>query len=317
MIYVVGAFDGFHLGHQCLLEEARKLADSRSVSWGILTFSPNPKAVLGKRSFADLFLSQERQRIADWLGVPSLEILPFTRKLAEMEPRNFLDLLEERYSFQGIVVGEDFRFGKARMGSIAVLEEECAARKKAFKAVPSAWKNGDIISTTRIRQCLRDGRMEEVRGLLGYPYFLSGVVIPGDQRGRSLGFPTANLSIPRGKLLPRPGVYAGLSLVDGISYAAAVNIGHNPTFEGVRSIRVEAHLQEYQGNLYGTPLELHLLSYIRKERKFPSPEELVLQLWEDSREVSRKVRGWMDSSEGKVLLARKDVPPKEFSERFP
>ncbi len=301
MIYVVGAFDGFHLGHQLLLEEARKLAASRNVSWGVLTFSPNPKAVLGRRSFADLFLPQERQRIAGWLKVPSLEILPFTRKLAEMEPRDFLHLLEERYSFQGIVVGEDFRFGKARMGSIVVLEEECASRKKTFRAVPSAWKDGEIISTTRIRRCIRDGRMEEARELLGYPYFLSGFVIPGDQRGRSLGFPTANLSIPRGKLLPRPGVYAGLSLVQGTRYAVALNIGHNPTFEGVRSIQIEAHLQGYSGNLYGMSLELHLLSYLRNERKFPSPEELVAQLWEDNRKVSHTVREWLDSSGNRAV----------------
>ncbi|HPJ27255.1 MAG TPA: adenylyltransferase/cytidyltransferase family protein, partial [Synergistaceae bacterium] len=128
MIYVLGAFDGFHLGHQLLLEEARKIALSRRASWGILTFSPNPKAVLGKRSFTDLFLPQERERIAAWMETPSLEVLPFTRKLAEMEPLNFLDLLESQYPLQGIVVGEDFRFGKARMGTISMLEEECANR---------------------------------------------------------------------------------------------------------------------------------------------------------------------------------------------
>ncbi len=301
MIYVVGAFDGFHLGHQLLLEEARKLGTSRNLPWGVLTFSPNPKAVLGRRSFVDLFLPPERQGIAGWLGVPSLEVLPFTRKLAEMEPRNFLDLLEERYSFQGIVVGEDFRFGKARMGSLEILQEECASRNKLFRGVPSAWKDGEIISTTRIRQCIRDGRMKDARELLGYPYFLSGAVIPGDQRGRTLGFPTANLSIPRGKLLPRPGVYAGLSLVKGTSYAAAINIGHNPTFEGIRSIRIEAHLQGYSGNLYGASLDLHLLSYLRKELKFPSPEDLVAQLWKDNREVSQVFREWMASPANKLV----------------
>lgn len=302
MIYVVGAFDGFHLGHQRLLEEARRLGVSRNLPWGVLTFSPNPKAVLGRRSFVDLFLPPERQRIAGWLGVPSLEVLPFTRKLAEMEPRNFLDLLEERYSFQGIVVGEDFRFGKARMGSLEILQEECISRDKLFRGVPSAWKDGEIISTTRIRQCIRDGRIQDARELLGYPYFLSGTVIPGDQRGRTLGFPTANLSISRGKLLPRPGVYAGLSLVEGTSYAAAINIGHNPTFEGIRSIRIEAHLQGYSGNLYGTSLDLHLLSYLRKELKFPSSEDLVAQLWEDNREVSRIFREWMASSPHEMVL---------------
>ncbi|HOO62345.1 MAG TPA: riboflavin biosynthesis protein RibF [Synergistaceae bacterium] len=304
MIYVLGAFDGLHLGHQLLLEEARKAGALRKMSWGVLTFSPNPKAVLGRRSFADLFLSEERKRIAARLEVPAMEVLPFTRKLAEMEPLNFLGLLEERYSFEGLVVGEDFRFGRARMGDISMLEEQCAARKKFFKAVPSAWKDGEIISTTRIRRCVRDGCMEEAQGLLGYPYFLSGIVSPGDKRGRALGFPTANLSVSRGKLLPRPGVYGGITLVKGVPYSAAVNIGYNPTFEGVRSIRIEAHLQGYEGNLYGTNLELHLLFHLRSERKFPSPGELVVQLREDAQEIRQRMHLWSASSEGEVLLAR-------------
>ncbi len=313
MIYVLGAFDGFHLGHQALLKEARKIALSRETSWGILTFSPNPKAVLGKRSFTDLFLPQERERIAAWLEAPSLEVLSFTRKLAEMGPLDFLGFLESRYPLQGIVVGEDFRFGKARMGTVSMLEEECANRGKAFKAVPSAWKDGEIISTTRIRQCVRDGRMEEARNLLGYPYFVSGTVVPGDQRGRTLGFPTANFSVARNKLLPHPGVYGGMVLVEGVPYAAAVNIGHNPTFEGVRGIRVEAYLSGYEGDLYGFSLDLHLLFHLRNERKFPSSVELIAQLREDAREISRRVRLWSTSGEGEKILSwlrRASVPGK-------
>ncbi len=301
MIYVLGSFDGFHRGHQLLFQKARELAKVRKCSWGVLTFAPDPKVFLGKRPKKNLFLPQERYKIANWLGVPVIETLPFTTELSAMKPEQFFAFMEQRYTLEGFVAGENFRFGQGREGTVATLERYCVSNNKMFAHVPLAEFEGDFVSASRIRSCVAKGKVEKTLELLGYPYFMSGIVVEGNKRGRTLGFPTANLSVKEEKLLPSNGVYAGLVSVEGIPYISAINVGRNPTFKGIEGTRIEAHLQNFQGDLYGEHLAYHLLQRIREEKKFPSVDSLVKQLQQDHNVIGHAVRTWLERNQKERL----------------
>lgn len=300
MIAALGAFDGFHLGHARLFETAKERALEKGDDWGVVTFRPHPQSLFCGTSFHYLFTEPEREALGKYHGIPRFERIPFTRGLADMRPSDFLDWIAGNYGISGLVVGDNFRFGRGRTGNCDFLLEEGKARDWSIDILPPVKVGQESVSSTLIRQKVSMGETGKAEPLLGHPFFLSGVVVKGDQRGRSLGFPTANLAVSPEKLVPMRGVYAAASLVEGKWEASALNIGFNPTFSGIRALRVEAHLIGFEGDLYGKTLTVLLLDHLRGELQFPSVQDLVIRMHEDISEADSIWRAYA-SSHGPML----------------
>ncbi|MDO5116629.1 MAG: riboflavin biosynthesis protein RibF [Synergistaceae bacterium] len=281
MIYALGAFDGFHLGHRRLLARAAEKAAKAGTGWGVLTFDGHPRMLLNRDKFKLLFTAQERDGIAAALGVPRMEKIRFTRDFAALSPRDFIDFIGGEYPVDGLVIGENFRFGKARAGTPEVLAELCASRGWTLDVIPPFRMRDKMVSSTETRGAVMAGEMERAAELLGYPFMISGMVERGDRRGRTLGFPTANIGTFEGKIYPPEGVYCALTFACGQWRSAALNIGSNPTFEGERKTRCEAHIIGCDEELYDSPLLLFLVKKIRGEIKFSGAEQLVEQIKTD------------------------------------
>ncbi len=287
MIAVLGAFDGFHRGHQSLFAQAQQRARREHTMWGVVTFSPHPQAVMSPGNFSNLFTEHERKILACYFEIPQWEMVPFTHGLADMPPERFLDMLSTKYDLHGIVVGRNFFFGRGRSGNTEFLQQECLRRGWACDVVPPLLQDGQTVSSSAIRRFLLDGNMTSVSRLLGYPFGVFATVVHGDHRGQGLGFPTANLACPPGKLLPPGGVYAVAVVAEGKVYPGAANVGYNPTFTGQRGLRCEVYLLNFSGNLYEKTLGTFFLKYLRDERRFLSVPELVAQLQRDRDEAGK------------------------------
>ena len=256
----IGSFDGVHLGHRQVLETARAAGGTTTV----VTFWPHPRLVLGKR--VDLLSTLERRlELLEAEGMDEVLIVSFTPELAALEPEQFADSLLRRIKARVIVAGENFRFGRAAAGDPATLE------RLGFDVRPVGLLDG--VSSTRIRSLLREGDVVAAARLLGRPAELDGTVVLGDQRGGTLGFPTANLALEPELLVPAYGIYAGAAR----GHRAAVSIGVNPHYGGDER-RIEPHLLEFEGDLYGQRLVVELWQRLRDERAFESEEELVAQI---------------------------------------
>lgn len=278
MIISIGAFDGFHRGHQKLFDVAREMARQGGTSWGVVTFSPHPQKLLAPSAFSSLFSESERDILSRYLGIPELRKLSFDRWLAELSPADFLDYLSRNVPIDGIVVGEDFHFGRGRQGDHLFLSRECKRRGWQFHFETPLLEGGLRVSSSNIRSFITSGDVHRAEVFLGYPFWVQGIVVGGDQRGRKLGFPTANVSIPAGKVIPERGVYAAGVIARGKWWPGALNVGYNPTFEGHRAIRFEVHLLGFEGNLYDEQIEVFLLDRIRPEHRFDRREALQEQL---------------------------------------
>ena len=271
---VIGTFDGVHLGHRRVIEAA--LATRLPVR--VLTFDPHPRAVLG--NLVELITTVERRvELLTELGVSDVTVLPFTLETAQQEPEQFA--AEQLRPSELVVAGEDFRFGRKRRGDAELLRS-LGHEVRAVPRLPG-------ISSSEIRLRLHEGAVQEAARLLGRPPELDGVVVPGDQRGGTLGYPTANLSLDPRLLVPRYGIYAGAARgPDHKEYRAAVSIGTNPHYGG-RERRIEPYLLDFDGDLYGQRLLVELWERLRDERAFASEQELVEQIARDV-EQTRSVR---------------------------
>lgn len=294
MIVALGAFDGFHKAHRELLSTAKKRAERMNTDWGIVTFGNHPQSLFAGSTFRLLFTEEERDLLAGYWRIPHVCKIAFTRGLADMLPENFIDYLSGRVNVQGIVVGEDFRFGRARMGTLEYLRHVCEVRGWTIDILPLLYHEGVAVSSSEIRGAVRSGAMARAWALLGHPYFYHGVVIGGDRRGRAIGFPTANLSLQSEKTRPCKGVYATLVAVEGAWHVGAANVGHNPTFGSQTGLRFEVHLSGYSGDLYGKQVYVFLLEHLRGEALFPDVDSLKAQMSRDVRAVEKIARNSLD-----------------------
>jgi riboflavin kinase/FMN adenylyltransferase len=284
-LVAIGNFDGVHRGHQAVLTQALSTARAEGLAPLVLTFDPHPAVVLGRGAMPALTNLERKLELLCRRG-PELTVViePFTQALAKTEPADFVtELLVEKLGAQQVLVGEDFRFGRGRAGDFALLEE--LGRQHGFRALGATLERDarGPISSTRIRGALSDGDLGEVAHLLGRPHSLSGVVEPGQGRGRSVGFPTANLG-SIGEALPPHGVYA--VLVDQARGEGFVTLGTGVANFGVRPTlgagpSFEVHLFDLDRDLYGQRLRVHLLSRLREERKFAGVDELRAQIGRD------------------------------------
>lgn len=283
MIYALGAFDGFHLGHQSLLDRARERGNN-GCGWGVMTFENHPRSLFSD-NFKTLFTTEERDLIGAYLGVRHMVKLPFDRMLANMSPESFADFLAGRGSISGFVVGANFRFGRARTGTPEILAEICAGRGWSLDLMPQLLLDGEIVSSTAVRESLLRGQVGRAARFLGYPFVISGKVIKGDGRGRTLGFATANLAVNNRKIYPARGSYAGFTFIGGKWFPVALNIGFNPTFDLARRLRCEAHIIGFSGDIYDRDIYVFVFAKNRDEIRFENENALKLRLEHDVRDI--------------------------------
>jgi riboflavin kinase/FMN adenylyltransferase len=275
----VGNFDGVHRGHQALVAAAREAAVGQAL---VLTFDPHPVRVLAPgRSVPPIMSDRQREEALAAVGVDLLAVLAFDREVAGLSAERFVqEVLVDGLHARCVVVGEGFRFGRGRQGDVELLRRLGSELGFRAVAVDPVLHEGLPVSSTRIREALGRGDVALAAALLGRPHVLAGEVARGDARGRTLGFPTANLSAVEG-LTPANGVYAcHATLASGAVVPAAVNVGVRPTFDGLQR-RIEAHLIGFEGDLYGTRLIVGFVERLRGERPFPGRDALVAQLHDD------------------------------------
>lgn len=284
-LLTIGVFDGVHAGHRYLLEKLQKRSAEKNLLSGVITFNPHPQSVLYPHDQLPWLSDMEdRIRTLRKLGIDIVAALTFTPKVARLSAKEFMSLVKKQLKMQGIMVGPDFALGRGRQGNINLLRSLGREMEFSVEIIPPYTINGEIVSSTLIRQALAQGDMRKVKRLMGRYFHLVGKVITSDKRGRVLGFPTANLDIEPQQALPGNGVYATIAQVDGKQFPSATNIGIRPTFgEGRKT--VETHLLKYNGDLYGKEIKVEFVQKLRDEQRFPSSEKLKAQIEKDIREA--------------------------------
>ncbi len=281
----IGVFDGVHLGHQKLLQSMVAAARAKEARPAVLTFFPHPSAVIHNRH-GRLYLCPLEERV-DLLTDQGLELVithPFNDEIRRTSAADFIDQLCQNLELKELW-GGSFGLGFNREGDLPFLQklgQKMGFTVHQFEAMVH-W-NGHRVSSSRVRRGLQKGEMDDVSGCLGRPYRVTGTVIPGDGRGRALGIPTANLRVWPEQLLPTNGVYATYAWLEGQKYAAATNVGYRPTVDG-HDLNVEAHLLDFETDIYGRELTLEFVKRIRDEQKFPNLEALIAQIKADIQRV--------------------------------
>jgi riboflavin kinase/FMN adenylyltransferase len=284
-ILTIGAFDGVHRGHQYLIREVVDRAHRRDYDAVIVTFDPRPQVVLRPGS-KQLTGRREKARIIGALGADVVVMLPFSRELAQVPASQFLLSMLEHINLAEIWVGGDFAFGHNREGTVDFLIRSGQHSGFAVHVVSRQPFEGIPLSSTAVRTLLDGGEVEAAARLLGHYFRVPGTVVRGAGRGRELGFPTANLATEGTQHLPGTGIYAGYLEAGGVRRPAAISVGYNPQFEG-RELSVEAHVLDYEGDLYGQVVCLDFVARVRDERRFASVEALVEEIGRDVEAVRR------------------------------
>ena len=288
-VVALGNFDGVHLGHQAVLRRAVEEGRRRGAGVVAATFHPHPRAVLGPRVQPKLLTTLELRREALLrYGADEVRTIRFDQELSKKSPEEFVrDVLVGELRAEAVVVGKNFRFGHSAAGDVEELRRlmRFSGREAYVVAVRSEAGKG-AISSTIIRELIAEGEVGEAAKLLGRPYVLRGEVVVGDRRGRNIGFPTANVLPDPASVVPARGVYAGFVCVGEKVQAACTNVGVAPTFERNQS-RVEAHLLDFDGDLYGRVVDVSFLQRIRLEKKFSGVHDLKAQIARDVEEARR------------------------------
>ncbi len=286
-IYALGFFDGVHMGHGALLKQSKRLAEEMGLKSGAVTFADHPLSLVQGKSPGLISTVEDRKRLMRSLyGIEEIIVLPFDQALMNMPWHTFFKMLLSRYHAGGLVCGHDYRFGARGEGTPQLLQAACQEAGIPCIVVPEQQIDGITVSSTYIRQLLKEGDMERTRVFLGHPHLFTGAVVPGKHIGRTIGFPTANLFFPNTMVCPRKGVYASVVIAQGKRYMAVTNVGNRPTVGGGYT-NVEAWLLDFSGDLYGKKITLEFHKYLREERKFGSLEALRQEI-EKNGEETRK-----------------------------
>ncbi|HSF45710.1 MAG TPA: bifunctional riboflavin kinase/FAD synthetase, partial [Chitinophagaceae bacterium] len=291
-VLTIGTFDGVHLGHQQIIRQLKSEAIANGGETVIVTFHPHPRKIVKDKPDGISLLNTlpEKIKLLESHGIDHLVVVPFTPEFSTLTAEQYVtDFLVRKFRPAILIIGYDHRFGQGRSGNYELLEEMGPGGGFEVKEIPEHILNTVTVSSTRIRQDLKEGKLAEANQFLGYPYGLSGTVVEGDRRGRTIGFPTANLRLEdEEKLIPADGVYAvTVSIGDRENvYRGMMNIGFRPTVGGTRR-SIEIHIINFSEDIYGSVLHLKLHHYVRREKKFSSLEELKAQLIADQGEVVR------------------------------
>jgi riboflavin kinase/FMN adenylyltransferase len=288
----IGIFDGVHRGHQEILRPLVSGAQSAGEPAVVLTFTPHPAVVLGGRSdFKCLTTPDERAALLGSYGVDEVITQTFDRTLADQTAGEFMRCLSQSLGLHHLFIGYDTALGRGREGDATRLTEIGNELGYTVQVVPALKDQAGIISSTRIRTAVAAGNVSAAASDLGRPYSITGPVIHGDGRGRTLNIPTANIQIPLGKVLPAYGIYACQAWVEGVSHLAATSIGVRPTFykSDPPAPTIEAHLLDFKGDLYGKAVKLEFMDYLRPEEKYRSIQALMEQIQKDIAQTRMKL----------------------------
>jgi riboflavin kinase / FMN adenylyltransferase len=280
-VVTIGSFDGVHRGHRALIKQVRAAALDTQRASVVITFFPHPSVVLGRAQPFYLTSPEEKLVQLNQTGIDLLIELPFTAETAQVRAAEFVEQLRQHLHLRELWIGHDFALGYKREGNAKFLTQLGQARGFTVHAVDPLTNDGEIISSSNIRAALRDGDVAHAAHLLGRPFRVSGPVVPGDGRGKTIGIPTANLAVWADHALPANGIYACRAWVGHIPYRAAINIGVRPTVTDEARRTVEAHLLDCDKNLYGLNIALDFFERLRGEQKFASVPELVAQIRSD------------------------------------
>ncbi len=281
MLLTIGVFDGVHLGHKYLLAQLIERARQQDLLSGVVTFRQHPREVLSPQiKLPYLTNLAEKVRLLKNEGVEAVITLSFTEELAQLSASQFIGLLKKYLRMHGLIIGPDFVLGRNREGSADTLRTLGQDMNFSVTVIPPIMVNGEVVSSTAIRDALVNGDMKRVTSLIGRSFSLQGRVTTGTGRGSELGFPTANLDIDHKQALPAEGVYATRAHIDDRVYQSMTNIGRRPTFGG-NERTVETYIFDYHGNLYGHELKIDVVVRLRSERRFDTVEELKKQIAED------------------------------------
>ncbi len=280
----IGVFDGVHAGHNHLVNRLNERAREESLLSGVVTFDPHPQWVLHRDQLPWLSTLEERVNRLRQREIDFVAVISFTPEVAQLGAQQFVSLLKKYLKMRVLMIGPDFALGRGREGNSTLVSALGKELGFTVETIPPFTIDGEVVSSTLIRQALAQGDMAKVTKLMGHPFDLVGEVIPGEKRGQALGFPTANLDIQPRQALPGDGVYATIAQVDGKRFASATNVGTRPTFgDGART--VEVHLLDYQGHLYGKQVKTEFVWKLRNEQYFASSEQLKSQMKEDIENV--------------------------------
>ncbi|MFN8351037.1 MAG: bifunctional riboflavin kinase/FAD synthetase [Flavobacteriales bacterium] len=290
-VLTTGTFDGVHLGHQTILHRLKEIAQREEGSSVLFTFYPHPRLVLQPTDNDLKLLNTQREKVEllEAAGIDHLLIIPFSRTFSRMHALDFVrDVLVDQLRIHAAVIGYDHRFGRNREGDIQLMQRLGEAYDFAVEEIPAQEIDRVKVSSTKIREALLKGDVQLAATLLGYAYPISGVVVKGDQRGRTIGFPTANVGVVDNfKLIPANGVYAvNVTLKEGV-FQGMMNIGVRPTVEGAGERTLEVHVFGLEREIYGEPITVRLRHRIRDEVRFPGLDALKQQLERDKLEALR------------------------------
>ncbi len=281
-VLALGNFDGVHRGHRKILERLRRVAGERGATSVVMTFDPHPPRVVRPDKAPPLIMTKTQKLEAlDDAGVQGAAIVRFTRELSQWDPETFVrNVLVDWLRVSEVWVGANFLFGHDRSGNFSLLRSLGARYGfKAEKIDPVRYKDF-VVSSTRVRRLVSEARVDEASALLGHPYFIDGMVVHGDQRGRTIGFPTANLCSDN-ELVPPHGVYATTAIIDGIVRPSITNVGTRPTVDTSGKLTIETHIFDFDRDLYGMKVRLAFVQRLRDERAFDSLDGLKSQIAAD------------------------------------
>lgn len=283
-VLTLGVFDGLHLGHQKIMKTVVERAKQVGAVPTAITFDPHPRAVLHPENSPPLLQTLD-QRLANFeiMGIKQAIVIRFSKEFAEQDAEIFLrEIIHERLQAKEIYLGHGFAFGKDRGGNIELLRRMSKELGFVADEVEEVRLRGTRISSSKIRELLKAGKVNLVRRMLDRPYGVEGVIIRGARRGHTIGFPTANLK-PQNRVIPKYGVYATATLIDGVWKRSITNVGIRPTFEGSKEPSIESYIFDFDDDLYGVVLRVRFLHRIRDERKFAGIDELKAQIQKDSK----------------------------------
>jgi len=298
-VITIGFYDGVHRGHQRVIREVVNQARMEGVKSCVITFDPHPSELFSHNSFPLLTTREEKREILGTSGIDLVIVFPFTRQFACLSPSSFIEKIREGLEMRQIIVGEDFVFGREKEGNIRWLRKEENKLGYKLKVIPLLRTEKGKVSSSLIRDHLKRGDIKEAAKWLGRPPTILGKVGKGKGRGRLISYPTANLKVHPCKLLPSPGVYAGRVILEDKVYNSIINIGSSPTF-GDSSSRIEAHIINFEGDIYGQQVKIELMEKIRKIRKFPSALLLAKRLEKDKEVAQRILNNWKNPAEDLV-----------------
>lgn len=282
-VVTIGTFDGVHRGHQRILKKLNALAVKSEGKSVLITFHPHPRMVIRPEARVEMLSTlEEKLNLLEQYGVDIVVVVPFNRAFSDQTAQSYIQhFLLETFNPHTLVIGYDHRFGKDRTGDINMLRDIASTASVEVIEIEKKEVEEAAVSSTRIRKALHDGDVKLAKELAGHAYELSGIVVKGEQIGRQLGFPTANIRVEDStKLIPGVAVYAVIVKVRDDQYKGMLSIGYRPTFDG-KSQSIEVHLFDFSGDIYGETVTLRFVDFIRGELKFESREALVSQLEKD------------------------------------